>query len=90
MTARERFWKWANYETKDIPAWGDWVKPYKQWVSQGMPPMPEGQTDEREYMREYFGFEGIYSAFWGQSRLPVELGIYPPYEQEDARDHMYT
>ena len=82
MTARERFWLWADYESKDLPAWGDWVKPYEFWVRQGMPPMPEGQTDEREYMRQYFGFEGIYSAFWGQSRLPVELGIYPGYKPE--------
>ena len=88
MTSRERFWLWADYKSKDLPAWGDWVKSYGHWVRQGMPPMPEGESDEREYMRKYFGFEGIYSAFWGQSRLPVELGIYPGYKSERTRGHI--
>ena len=82
MTPRERFHLWANYQTKDIPAWGDWVGPYQFWVPQGLPPMPEGQTDAQEYQREYFNHEGIYSAYWGTSRLPVDLGMVPGYTPE--------
>lgn len=82
MTPRERFLLWADYQTKDLPAWGDWVDLYDYWVPQGMPSVPEGKDSGREYMIEYFGFEGIYSAYWGTSRLPVDLGMVPGYQPE--------
>lgn len=86
LTQRERFWQWANYEDKkDIPAWGDWVGPYEFWLDQGMPPMPAEYKDHggaAQYMMDLWNFEGIYSAFWGSSRVPVNIGLCPGYTPE--------
>ena len=86
MNSRERFWKWANYESKDIPAWGDWLGPYSFWLEQGMPPAPEKylQMDDgiSQYFLDMFQQEGKYSAFWGTSRVPVHLDIFPGYKAE--------
>jgi len=88
MNQRERYHKFIKEQNPaDMPFWGDWVGPYKEWVEQGMQPAPEsylaeGDEGRRRYMMEYFGFEGIYSIFWGPSRLPVNLNIDPPFETE--------
>jgi uroporphyrinogen decarboxylase len=72
---------------EDMPLWGDWIDPYKTWVSQGMPYMPDdylkyGDRGINYYILDYFGLEGKYSAFWGSGRLPVNTGVAPgfPYE----------
>lgn len=82
MTPRERFHLWADYRTKDLPAWGDWLGPYEFWLPQGLPPMPKDQSGLLDYFAELFHHEGIYSAYWGTSRLPVNLGICPGYREE--------
>jgi hypothetical protein len=86
MTPRERFWKWANYESYDIPAWGDWLGPYQFWLEQGLPPAPEKYKQMEDGISQYFldlfQQEGKYSAFWGTSRVPVNLGICPGYTEE--------
>ena len=86
QTQRERFWNWANYEDPhDIPAWGDWVGPYDFWLKQGMPPMPEQyqtQGGAFQYMVDLWNFEGAYSAFWGTSRVPVNLSVFPGFTPE--------
>lgn len=87
MTQRERFWRWANYETPtDLPAWGDWLGPYQFWLQQGLPPMPERyramEDGQSQYFLDLFGQEGKYSAYWGTSRVPVNLAICPAYAVE--------
>jgi uroporphyrinogen decarboxylase len=85
MNSRERFWKWANYEPVDkIPYWADWLGPYETWVEQGLP-HPAGvlqDSDWKAWFIHHFGFEGMFSAFWGQPRVPVDLGPYPPFDRE--------
>ena len=88
MTQRERYHQFIKYQRpEDMPLWGDWIGPYKKWVSQGMPPAPEkymapGGGGPDKYMLDYFGFEGKYSAYWGTGRLPVHTGIAPAFEFE--------
>lgn len=92
MTPRERFKLWANYETKELPAWGDWISfggytgPYFFWIPQGLPPMPEGEDDLLKYYCKLFDYEGIYSAYWGTARVPVNLGICPGFSEEVIAD----
>lgn len=91
MTARERFLRWADYETNDIPAWGDWLGPYDFWLPQGLPPAPpEEQADptwQRDYFARLFRAEGVYSAYWGTSRVPVNTGLCPGFRYEElSRD----
>ena len=55
MTQRERFWRWANYETPtDLPAWGDWLGPYEFWLRQGLPPMPARYKTMEDGQSQYF------------------------------------
>jgi uroporphyrinogen decarboxylase len=84
MTQRERYHRFITHQKPaDIPLWGDWVGPYEAWVAQGLPPAPEGyKGGGGQYLLDYFGFEGKYSAFWGSARLPVNLGIMPGFEFE--------
>ena len=87
MTQRERFRRFAEFQRpEDMPLWGDWVGPYDMWLSQGMPPAPEKYFTDgggvSQYMLDYFGFEGKYSAFWGSGRLPVNIGLSPGFEVE--------
>ena len=86
MNPRERFWKFANFEPIDhLPNWSDWLGPWEAWKNQGLP-VPEdaqpGVFDERAWFIKYFGFDGMYSAYWGQPRLPVNLEICPAFETE--------
>ena len=88
MNQRERFWRWANFEEVDrLPFWADWLGPWKAWQEQGLPVEPDmvgpglalDDNQLKAWSLEYFGFEGMYSAFWGQPRVPVEIGVYPPF-----------
>jgi hypothetical protein len=73
MTNRERFWKTMRFEEIDrLPFWADWIGPFDRWREEGMP------KDVDPF--EYFGFEGLISAFWGRPRVPVNLGMYPGYK----------
>ena len=88
MTQRQRYLEFIKGKPCDLPLWGDWVGPYSEWLKHGLPPAPEvyrnaaGILDDRAYQRDYFGYEGIYSCFWGTGRLPVNVGLCPgfPYE----------
>lgn len=83
LTPRERFWRFCAFEPVDyVPYWGDWVGPAERWRKEGCP-IPETFTDssQRRWFLEYFQFEGIFSAFWGEQRVPVNIGLYPGYSR---------
>lgn len=84
MNARERFWRTVRFQQVDqLPYWADWLGPWEVWIQQGMSIPSEARADDdfrREWFIRTFGFEGMYSAFWGQPRVPVNLGLYPPVE----------
>ncbi len=85
MNSRERFWNWANFEPADkIPDWSDWLGPWETWLKQGLPAPAEmtQDSDWKAWFIEHFGFEGMFSAFWGQPRVPVDIGPYPAFERE--------
>ena len=84
MTNRERFWRTMRFQEVDhLPFWADWIGPFDRWREEGMP------SDVDPF--KYFGFEGLISAFWGNPRVPVNLGMYPGFptviieETEDYR-----
>jgi hypothetical protein len=86
MNRRERFWRTMRFEPVDrLPLWADWLGPWERWAEQGLA-LPEGIGTESGAMREWclghFGFEGMYSAFWGIPRVPVNVGVCPPYPYE--------
>ncbi|MBD3180936.1 hypothetical protein GF312_01520 [Candidatus Poribacteria bacterium] len=73
MTKRERFWRTMRFQEVDrLPFWADWIGPFDRWHEEGMP------KDVDPF--EFFGFEGVISAFWGNPRVPVNLGICPGFE----------
>ncbi len=75
MTKRERFWRTMRFQEVDrLPFWADWIGPFERWHQEGMP------KDVDPF--EFFGFEGLISAFWGNPRVPVNIGIYPGYKVE--------
>lgn len=42
-------------------------------------------------MLDFFGLEGIYSAFWGTGRIPADIGLMPPFEYqvyEETEDYL--
>ncbi|NLV74677.1 MAG: hypothetical protein GXY52_08345 [Chloroflexi bacterium] len=81
LNARTRFWRFARHEDVDyIPDWGDWVGPAERWQAEGCP-IPTRIPDDHmlRWFSDYFGFEGIFSAFWGEHRVPVNTGVYPGY-----------
>jgi len=89
MNPRERFWKWANYEeTVHLPFWSDWLGPWETWKKQGLPVPETGEdaSDQRMWFIEHFGFEGMYSIFWGEPRIPVNIGPYPEFKKEIFED----
>ncbi|MDD4774608.1 MAG: hypothetical protein PHZ09_13560, partial [Eubacteriales bacterium] len=82
MTQRERYHKFFNGQNSaDMPLWGDWVAPYDNWIKQGLP-YDGSRPKDRNYMLDHFGFEGIYSIYWGTGRLPVNIGLMPHFEYE--------
>ncbi|MBT3272292.1 MAG: hypothetical protein HN368_03990 [Spirochaetales bacterium] len=84
MDSRERFWRVMRFEQVDyIPFWGDWLGPYDRWISEGMKPANDklGDVEQVEWFSQYFDFDGIYSAFWGTSRVPVDIGVCPAFDR---------
>ena len=84
MNNRERFWRFANFQPVDrLPFWADWLGPWHRWRQEGLPIGPEIEDDRlKSWCLEYFGFEGMYSAFWGHPRVPVDIGPCPAFEKE--------
>ncbi len=85
MNSQERFWKWANYQPVDhLPDWADWLGPWETWLSQGLPVSQSNQvdTDWRAWFIQHFGFEGMFSAFWGQPHVPVNIGPHPAFPRQ--------
>ena len=79
MTPRERFWRTMRFESTDrIPFWADWIGPFERWRAEGMP------EDVEPF--EFFGFEGLVSAFWGDPRVPVSLGLCPGFQKETLEE----
>lgn len=75
MTKRERFWRTMRFQDVDrLPFWADWIGPFDRWHQEGMP------RDVDPF--EFFGFEGLISAFWDNPRVPVNIGMYPGYKVE--------
>lgn len=85
ITTRERFWRTVRFQPVDrLPFWADWLGPVERWRQEGLPIDPEvlDRPEARAWFRDFFGFEGMYSAFWGTQRVPVNLGVWPPFESE--------
>jgi hypothetical protein len=83
LNVRERFWRTMRFQQVDrLPFWGDWIGPWKQWQREGLN-VPAGVVEEifedKSWPIEHFGFEGMYSAFWGQPRVPVNIGLCPEF-----------
>ncbi len=86
MNNRERFWRTMRFQAVDrLPFWADWLGPWETWRRQGLPiasPAAPELFDERAWFIDFFGFEGMYSAFWGQPRVPVNIGLCPGFAIE--------
>ncbi len=84
MTNRERFWRTVNFQEVDrLPFWADWLGPWERWRDEGLPIGDDVDDDRlKSWCLNYFGFEGMYSAFWGRPRVPVNLGVHPGFEEE--------
>jgi hypothetical protein len=79
MNARERFWQVMRFDVSNgVSDWADWLGPWKRWRAEGL--AVDTSRDEealRSWALEHFGFEGMYSVFWGLPRMPVEIGVLP-------------
>ena len=85
MDIRERFWRTMRFQPVDrAPDWADWLGPWDRWRHEGLD-LPEGYDDDTVDMRawclDHFRFEGMYSAFWGVPRVPVNVGVHPAYSR---------
>jgi hypothetical protein len=89
MNNRERFWKFARFEPVDrLPFWADWMGPWRRWRTEGLA-VGTDMDDERFrlWAIDHFGFEGMYSVFWGVPRIPVDIGPYPAFETLLLEEH---
>ena len=89
LTNRERFWRTMRFQPVDrLPFWADWLGPVEQWRQQGMPGAGNiaDDGDIRAWFVDLFGFEGMYSAFWGTSRVPVNIGVCPGLASETLEE----
>lgn len=83
MNMRERFWRCMHFQPVDrLPLWADWLGPFERWHQEGLP----AHVADRESAVTYFGFEGMYSAFWGVHRVPVNLGLCPGFIEETLEE----
>ncbi len=83
MNQRERFWRLMRFQPVDrLPDWADWLGPFHHWHAEGLPP----EVDDKAAIVEYFGFEGMFSAFWGIPRVPVNLRLLPALEEETLEE----
>jgi uroporphyrinogen decarboxylase len=88
MNQRERFWRWARFEEVDhLPFWGDWLGPWEEWQPQGLPVDPTQDDDLlKQWSIQHFGFDGMFSVFWGHPRVPVDIGVFPTFPEEVLED----
>jgi len=85
VTNRERFWRAMRFQEVDrLPFLGDWIGPMERWQTEGLPINVDlSDSDKvRAWCLEFFGFEGIYSAYWGNPRIPVNTSVYPGSREE--------
>jgi hypothetical protein len=83
VNERERFWRLMSFQPVDrIPLWADWLGPFNRWHGEGLPQA----VNDREGAIAYFGFEGMFSAFWGEPRVPVKIGLYPGFQEETLEE----
>jgi hypothetical protein len=56
----------------------------ERWQTEGLPINVDlSDSDKvRAWCLEFFGFEGIYSAYWGNPRIPVNTSVYPGSREE--------
>ena len=72
-----------NFQPVDrIPLWADWLGPFNRWHAEGLPEA----VNDRASAIDYFGFEGMFSAFWGEPRVPVHIGLYPGFQEETLEE----
>lgn len=87
--SRERFWRTMRYQPVDhLPFWADWLGPAERWKQEGLPidvDLGDG-TSVRQWFVDFFGFDGMYSAFWGTSRVPVNVGVCPGAAEETLKE----
>jgi len=72
-----------------LPLWADWLGPLERWRAEGMPVEERrGEFSPRqiETFLEFFGFEGMYSVFWGRPRVPVNIGLCPAFTPETLEE----
>ena len=90
MNPRDRFWRVMSFDTSmGIPFWADWLGPWKRWRGEGLEAdLSIGEDALLDWSIEHFGFEGMYSIFWGRPRVPVEIGVHPafPYSVIEEND----
>ena len=93
LSNRERFWRTMRFQPVDrLPYWADWLGPAERWKEEGLPIDVDLAEDgrPRQWFVDHFGFEGMYSAFWGTSRVPVDIGVcpgLPPETLEETDDY---
>jgi hypothetical protein len=83
LSPKQRFWKTIHFEpVAQLPLWADWLGPFERWKSEGLRCDAIGslQPGSRDWFVRYFGFEGMYSAFWGTHRVPANIGVCPSFE----------
>jgi len=89
LSRRERFWRTMRYRPVDrLPFWADWLGPVERWKKEGLPIDidPADGTGMRQWFVDHFGFDGMYSAFWGTSRVPVNVGVCPGAPEETLEE----
>ena len=88
MNNRDRFWKFANFESIDhLPDWADWLGPWQRWKEEGLPIGSETDDNRlKAWSLKYFGFEGMFSVFWGNPRIPVDIGVCPALPEETLEE----
>ena len=85
MNNRERFWQVMRYKEYDsFPFWGDWLGPYDRWIKEGLPPHNKKLSDLEQisWFSDYFKFDGMYSVFWGTSRVSADIGVCPEFNHD--------
>jgi uroporphyrinogen decarboxylase len=89
LSSRERFWRTVRFEPVDrLPFWADWLGPVERWKREGLPidvDLADG-AGIRRWFADFFGFDGMYSAFWGTSRVPVNIGVCPGLKEDTLEE----
>ncbi len=84
LSSKERFWRVMRFQkVAALPFWGDWIGPWERWKKEGLPVDTDAKEDQqRSWCLKHFGFEGMYSIFWGEPRVPVSIGVHPAFPLE--------